>query len=58
MTIAVLTVSGILDGVLWWSMIKTNKKRRAGKEDGKIQGLTEENIDELGDESPRFIYAT
>ena len=33
-----------------------NRRRRAGKEDYKITGMTDAEIDALGDESPRFIY--
>ncbi|KAL8805330.1 MAG: hypothetical protein Q9182_002004 [Xanthomendoza sp. 2 TL-2023] len=57
-TIALLAFSALVSGVLWWFMVNINKGRAAGKEDGKMSGLTEEEIDELGDESPRYIYAT
>ncbi len=33
-----------------------NKSRRAGKEDAKIAGKTEEEIAEMGDESPRYMF--
>lgn len=33
-----------------------NKRRRAGLEDHKITGLSEEEIVALGDRSPRFMY--
>lgn len=33
-----------------------NQRRRAGKEDYKIVGLSEEQINALGDRSPRFVY--
>ena len=35
---------------------RINAKRRAGEEDGKVENKTEEEIAELGDESPRFVY--
>ncbi|KAL8927090.1 MAG: hypothetical protein Q9172_001512 [Xanthocarpia lactea] len=57
-TIGLLALCAMINGVLWSSMVDTNKKRAAGKEDWKISGLTEEEIDELGDRSPRYIYAT
>ena len=57
-TIALLALSAFVTGVLWWSMLRTNKRRRAGKEDWKAQEKTEEEIDELGDDSPKYIYAT
>lgn len=33
-----------------------NKRRKAGKEDYKIAGMSEEEVDALGDRSPRFVY--
>lgn len=33
-----------------------NKRRLAGKEDYKIAGMADVEIDALGDRSPRFIY--
>ncbi len=57
-TIGLLALCAVINGVLWWSMVDTNKKRAAGEEDWKVSGLTEEEIDELGDRSPRYIYAT
>jgi MFS transporter, ACS family, DAL5 transporter family protein len=36
--------------------MQANKARARGDEDEKIAGMTEEEIDEMGDESPRFRY--
>jgi hypothetical protein len=33
-----------------------NKKRLNGDEDGKVAGMSDEEVDELGDRSPRYIY--
>ena len=33
-----------------------NKARAAGKEDGAVAGMSEEDMLELGDDSPRFVY--
>ena len=57
-TLSLLAVSGATSGVLWWAMARTNQRRKDGKEDGNIIGLTEEEIDDLGDDSPRYMYAT
>ena len=57
-TIGLLGLCAVVNGVLWWSMVNTNRKRAAGKEDWKLSDLTDEEIDELGDKSPRFIFAT
>ena len=35
-----------------------NKKRERGDRDGRIEGLTEDEILELGDENPRYRFAT
>lgn len=35
-----------------------NKRRLRGDEDSKAEGLSEADIAELGDRSPRFIYTT
>jgi hypothetical protein len=33
-----------------------NRERRAGKEDWKMAGKSEEQIAEMGDENPRYMY--
>jgi hypothetical protein len=35
---------------------KINKRRASGEENGKIAGLSSEEVDELGDRSPRFVF--
>ncbi|KAL9010714.1 MAG: hypothetical protein Q9173_004384 [Seirophora scorigena] len=57
-TAALMGLCAVINGVLWWSLVDTNKKRAAGKEDWKIEGLTDEQIDEMGDKSPKFVYST
>ncbi|CUS13123.1 unnamed protein product [Tuber aestivum] len=42
---------------LWYWFSKLNASRERGEENAKIVGLGEEDIAELGDESPRFRYA-
>jgi hypothetical protein len=37
---------------------RVNKRRAEGKEDWKMEGKTEEEIKEMGDWSPRYIYST
>lgn len=43
-------------GVMWWYLARENKRRAAGLQDHKIEGLTEEEVAEMGDESPKFVY--
>ncbi|OBT68516.1 hypothetical protein VE03_02875 [Pseudogymnoascus sp. 23342-1-I1] len=37
---------------------KVNKDRAMGKEDWKIEGKTDAEIEDMGDRSPRYVYAT
>lgn len=39
----------------WWFM-RVNGRRERGEEDHKVEGMTDEEIAELGDDSPRFVY--
>lgn len=34
-----------------------NKQRAAGKRDHRMDGKSEEEIDTMGDESPRYMYS-
>ncbi|KAL8791672.1 MAG: hypothetical protein Q9195_005755 [Heterodermia aff. obscurata] len=57
-TLGLLVISALANALLWWAMASTNRRRRAGMEDWKMVGKTEEEVDEMGDDSPRYIYAT
>lgn len=57
-TVAILMVSVTMDAVLWSYMARINRRRKAGKEDDKMQGMTEYQINEMGDRSPRYIFVT
>jgi len=35
-----------------------NKQRAAGKEDWKMEGRSDEEIEEMGDKSPKYVYQT
>ncbi|KAK4936909.1 hypothetical protein LTR66_015276 [Elasticomyces elasticus] len=39
-----------------WYFTARNRERRDGKEDHKIQGMSDEQVSELGDESPRYVF--
>ncbi|CAH0056896.1 unnamed protein product [Clonostachys solani] len=45
-------------GMVWAFYIYENKQRVSGKRESQTEGLTEEEVNELGDKSPRFIYVT
>lgn len=43
---------------MWGYYTWVNKRRLQGKEDHKIAGMTDEEVKEMGDDSPRFVYVT
>lgn len=48
-------------GVIIYSFLSlyyrhVNKRRRAGMEDHKVSGMTDAEVEALGDRSPRFMY--
>lgn len=55
------TIAALLCGCLTFTTLalywrRINKRRDAGLEDWKLQGKTEEEIAEMGEENPRFRY--
>lgn len=56
MTLGMVFMATVIYGCLWWILARKNAARRGGKEENKITGMSEEEIAELGDASPRFIY--
>lgn len=43
--------------LLFWAYFRHQNKRKAeGKDDHKVQGMTQEEIEELGEHNPRFRY--
>ncbi|KAJ5772376.1 hypothetical protein N7520_002905 [Penicillium odoratum] len=57
-TLALVGFAGILYSVMWGCLRLINKRRAKGFEDEKVAGLSEEEIEELGDRNPRFHYST
>lgn len=51
-----LGLGALIYGCLALYLHRVNQRRKAGKEDHKIQGMSDEEVDALGDESPRFVY--
>ena len=43
-------------GFMWFYFSRVNARRERGEEDAKISGMTDEEVAELGDSSPRFMY--
>lgn len=42
--------------VMWWWYRRENGRRGAGEVKQKYQGLSEDELKELGDESPHYRY--
>ncbi|KAH6855900.1 major facilitator superfamily domain-containing protein, partial [Chaetomium sp. MPI-CAGE-AT-0009] len=55
-SMALMLMATLIYLFFWGYFRHLNKRREEGKEDYKVQGMTDEEIDELGDESPRFRY--
>ncbi|PWY83454.1 phosphoglycerate mutase-like protein [Aspergillus heteromorphus CBS 117.55] len=53
-TLSLVGFAGSIYGLMWWYYHMKNKRREQGLEDDKVAGLTEEEIEEMGDRSPRF----
>ncbi|KAL4881806.1 putative MFS transporter [Aspergillus karnatakaensis] len=45
-------------GSVWAYYLWENKQRKDGKREGVVDALTEDELKELGDRSPRFIFVT
>lgn len=43
-------------GILWFHLSKVNARREKGEEEHLIAGMSDEEIAEMGDDSPRFRY--
>ncbi|KAF2641277.1 MFS general substrate transporter [Massarina eburnea CBS 473.64] len=55
-TMAMVAFASLVYAFMWWYFAMVNKKRARGDEDHTIEGMTSEDIAELGDDSPRFVY--
>jgi MFS family permease len=56
-TIGLLVVGVIIYTSLYLWYRNANKRKLEGKEDYRMEGLTEEQIAELGEQNPRFFYS-
>ena len=56
MTLSMVAFASVVYALMWFYFSRVNAQRARGEEDHKIQGMSEEEINELGDDSPRFVY--
>lgn len=56
MTLGLVAFATLVYALMSWVLARENRLRREGKEDAKIERMTDEEIEELGDASPRFVY--
>lgn len=55
--IGLLALQGTLHATVGLYWRHQNKRKLAGKEDWRMEGLTEEEINELGEHNPRYLYS-
>ena len=55
-SLSMVGCASLIYGLMWWFLAGKNKARREGKEDFRVENMSEAEIAELGDESPRFYY--
>ena len=49
-------MANIIFAFMSWYLSKQNARRRRGEEDARVANMSEFEIAELGDLSPRFVY--
>ncbi|KAL5339619.1 phosphoglycerate mutase-like protein [Aspergillus crustosus] len=55
-TLSMVGFAGVVYAIMWVYYGWKNKQRDLGREDEKIQGMTDKEIEEMGDRSPRFRW--
>ena len=55
-TIGMVSMAILIYGFMWWILATNNVHRREGKGQEEFVNMSGEEIAELGDASPRFIY--
>lgn len=55
-TIGMLGMAMVIHTTLWLHMRRKNQRKLAGLEDWRIEGKTEEEINEMGEDNPRYMY--
>jgi hypothetical protein len=55
-TMAMVAFAIACYSVLWFALGRINTRRDKGEEEHLIAGMSDEDVAELGDDSPRFRY--
>ena len=55
-TLGLVAFATLIYGFMSWFLARENRRRQEGKEDAKMINMTDQEIEELGDASPRFVY--
>jgi len=55
-SLAMVAMAVVIYAIMWFYFLGANKKRTAGKDDWKAEGKSDEEVRELGDASPHFVY--
>lgn len=58
MSLSMVAMASLIYAFFWWWYARENERRARGEEDQKLEGKTEEEVLEMGDDSPRFVYMT
>lgn len=53
---AMVAFAIICYAVMWMQLGRINSRREKGEEEHLIAGMTDEDVAEMGDDSPRFRY--
>lgn len=53
---ALMAMSAVIYMLFWAFFRRRNQEKANGKDDAKVAGMTEEEIEELGEHNPRFRY--
>ena len=56
MTLALVGMSTLIYATMWAYFKTINRRRVQGEEEWKTEGKSDEEVREMGDQSPFFIY--
>jgi hypothetical protein len=56
-SMAMVAMSAVIYLGLWAWFRRQNRRKLAGLDDQKVEGMTEEEAEELGEHNPKFLYA-